>query len=92
MLKLNQGQSGCGDGETEPMENFPLGKWNIGISYYEKIEKWLPFHKYASYRKNFKLPTLGLQFSECQWKQNTGVNHYGKFKNGHYFINMHHTE
>ena len=26
-------------------------KQNIGIGHYEKIENWLPFHKYASYSK-----------------------------------------
>ena len=63
----------CGNGETEPTENFHLGnrkmsnyqllqslglqfsecqwKQNIGISHCEKIKKWPPFHKYASYRK-----------------------------------------
>ena len=36
----------CGGGETEPMENFTLGKWNISVGLYEKIEKWPPFDKY----------------------------------------------
>ena len=26
-------------------------KWNISVGHYEKIEKWLPFCKYGSYRK-----------------------------------------
>ena len=33
------------------------GRENISIGHYEKIEKWLPFCKYASNSK-FKLPTL----------------------------------
>ena len=37
----------CGDGETEPMENLHLGN-GISVS---AIEKWLSFHKYASYGK-----------------------------------------
>ena len=44
-------------GKTEPMEN--LGLWfsecqqkqNISTGHYEKIEKWLPFGKYALYGK-----------------------------------------
>ena len=41
--------------------------------------------------KDFKLLTpqsMGLQFSECQQKQNIRVSHYEKIKNGHHFINI----
>ena len=52
MLKPN---IGCGDGDTEPVENLHLGN-NIGVGHYEKIEKWLAFCKYVLYGKKFKLP------------------------------------
>ena len=35
---------------TDPPQSLGLwfsecrGKWNISVSHYEKIEKWLPFH------------------------------------------------
>ena len=51
-------------------------KWNISVSHYEKNEKWLPFHKYWTYRKmsNYWPPkSFGLQFSKCQSKQNISV-------------------
>ena len=47
----------------------------------KKIEKWLPFRKYRSYTKilNHWPPiSLGLQFSQCQQKQNISVSHYEK--------------
>ena len=58
-------------------------KWNITVSHYEKIEKWLPFHKYQLYRKvlNYQPPqSLGLWFSECRWKWNINVSHYEKLQ------------
>ena len=49
---------------TEPPPSLGLGisecqwKWNISIGHYEKIEKWLPFHKYQSCGKfsNYQPP------------------------------------
>ena len=78
MLKPN---IGCGDGETEPMENLHLGN-NIDVGHYEKIEKWLPFCKYALYRKNSnnRSPqSLDLWFSECQQIWNI-IGHYEKIE------------
>ena len=62
---------------------FVLGKWNICISHYEKIEKSLQFLQYASYGKisnYWPPPKFGLWFSECQWKWNICVCHYDKIE------------
>ena len=49
-----------------------------------KNQKWLPFHKYRSYRKNSNYhpspQSLGLWFSKCQQKWNISVSHYEKIK------------
>ena len=53
--------------KTESMKNLHVSqfyecwrKQNISISHYKKIEKWLPFHKYWSYRKlsNYRPPKV----------------------------------
>ena len=53
------------------------------LGHYEKIKQWLPFHKYASYRKisnYWPLQSLGLWFSECLWKWNISIDHYEKIE------------
>ena len=46
-------------------------------------------------QKNSKMTnpqSLGLRFSECQWKWNISIGHYEKIEKGHYFINIDCTE
>ena len=38
----------CGDGETEPTENFTLGNGISASATMKKFLKWLPFYKYVS--------------------------------------------
>ena len=67
-VETKQGMKWCGDGETEPMENLHLGNGILAPPITEKIDKWLPFHKYASYGKmsNYRpLQSFGLWFPEC---------------------------
>ena len=69
----------CGDGETELIENLHLGNG----SHYEKIEKLLPFCKYASYGKisSYQTPKVWVSgFIECQWKQIICLGHYEKIE------------
>ena len=71
-------------------------KWNISVSHYEKIEKWLPFLLISIVQKNSK----SLTSSKVWVSGYPSVNINGisvlaimkKLKNGRHFINIDHTE
>ena len=77
----------CGDEETEPMENLHLGN-GISVS---AIEKWLPFHKYASYGKISNYWPLKVWVSGFVSIDRNGIPALAimkKSKNGCHFVNM----
>ena len=60
------------------VETEPRMEW-CGDGETRKIEKWLPFRKYALSRKmsnDQPSQSLGLQLSECGWKWNISISHY----------------
>ena len=92
-------------GKTEPTEtlqNWINGKfaspvfrvsmkWNISVGHYEKIEKWLPFHKYQSYRKssNYWPPKVWVSiFLTVKGNVVSALAIMKKFENGHHFVNI----
>ena len=70
-------------------------KWNINISHYEKLEKWLPFWKYQSYRKisNYQPPKVWVSgLPSVNRNTISALAIMKKLKNGHYFVNINCTE
>ena len=88
MLKTEPRMKWHGDRETGPMEN-------VGVGHYEKIKKWPPFCKYTSYGKisNYQ-PTLKVWVSGFPSIDRNRISASAimkNLKNGHHFLNMHHT-
>ena len=70
-------------------------KQNISVGHYEKIEKWLPFHKYRSYRKisNYWPPKIWVSsFPSVNGNGISVLAIMKKLKNGYHFVNIDHME
>ena len=112
MKKLKNGYHFVNINHTEKFQNTDfhmpphksLGLWfskfwwkqNISIGHYEKIEKWPPFCKYQSYRKNsnYQPPpkVLVSGFLSVDINKISVSVIMKKIKNGHHFININHME
>ena len=86
----------CGDGETEPMENLHLGNGMMTLAIMKIMKNGCHF-VYMCHTEKIQMTnpcpspkSLGLWFSECQWKGNISISHYEKLTNDYHFVNMHH--